>query len=125
MEALFSIKKRIPETGEWVLIGAETIAGKTLEQVLAGFIGQEVVAEFKIDGRRCFIAGTDHWRERMSRKGNAFLFGQAVEILKRKNPYLLAEIIPAPADWVEVFEGAKLPEISVELTESPQEFFQQ
>jgi len=89
----FSIKRR-NEQGQWQHLAISEYSGKTLGRMLMDLDGQEVVAEFELDGKLCYFCGTEHWLERMKRKGPAVLFGNAVSRLKDTRPDLLEETLP-------------------------------
>ncbi len=87
------IKQR-EDSGRWVHMKTSEFVGKTIEEFFLAAAGREIVAEITVDDRRMFFCGTDHWRERMSGKGQAILFDQGVARLKEINPELLTETIP-------------------------------
>ncbi len=89
----FSIKQR-DDKGQWNLLPLTRYSGKTLEQVFVELDGQEVVAEFNLDGNLCYFCGTEQWLERMKRKGAAVSFGYAIARLKDTRPDLLTEVLP-------------------------------
>lgn len=101
MDVTFSIKQK--SGADWDLIKIESLAGKTLEQSLCGFVGKEVVAEFVVDQEQFFFCGNSFWLERMQRKGKAATFAQAMEILQARCPHLLKESIPGVQDIADVF----------------------
>lgn len=101
----FEIKKRDTE-GKWHKLPVTAFAGKTIRQIFTECDGQEIVVEFLIDGKRCFFCGTDHWRDRMSQKGQAVGFDYAIHRLGQIGPELLEEIIPG-LDMVDaIFPGS-------------------
>lgn len=102
MQVAIAIKYRNTDTGEWKEFAAADLSGKKLGDFFTEAAGREIVAEVVYNGTRCFFCGTEHWRERMERKGKAVLFDRAISVLKEKNPQLLDEIIPG----TEMFESA-------------------
>jgi len=107
-----SIKKR-EESGQWKLIPAADLAGKTLLQFFQESEGREIVAEVNLEGRRLFFCGTERWQDRMSQqdKGEAISFDQAIQRLKKIRPELLAETIPGLDIVTDVFgEGCEIVE---------------
>jgi len=106
-----SIKKR-DEAGQWKLIPAVDMAGKSLLQFFQESEGQEIVAEVNLEGRRLFFCGTERWVDRMKQqdKGEAISFNQAVQRLKQIRPELLAEKIPGLDIVADVFEGCEVVE---------------
>ena len=112
MQVTFSIKERNVDTGEWRLLGVNTLAGKPLEEMFTLFAGKEVVAELTIGEERFFFCGTDFWLERMSRKGRAVSFAAGLEILRTRRPELLQEVIPLVEEVAGIFEGATVQQIN-------------
>lgn len=100
------MKEKIGEN--WSMINLSAIAGKTLRQIFTEATGREIVAEFIIEGKPCYFCGTTYWLNRMSKKGRAVTFAQAIELLENKNPGLLQEIIPHLKDIARIFPGATL-----------------
>ena len=80
-----TIKQR-NDSGQWEYISAAALVGKTLLMFFQQSAGAEIVAEINLDERRMFFCGTDHWLERMKRKGEAVSFDDAIQRLKRKLP---------------------------------------
>jgi len=107
-----SIKKRDEATGQWKLIQAADLAGKSLLQFFQESEDKEIVAEVNLEGRRLFFCGTDRWVDRMNQqdKGEAISFDQAIQRLKKIRPELLAEKIPGLDIVADVFEGCKVVE---------------
>ncbi len=88
-----SIKIR-DEHGRWKDLPVSDLVGKTLEQFFNESQGKEIVAEFELDGTKCYFAGTDHWIDRMSKKGKTISFEDAVTRLKEIRPDLLLDWLP-------------------------------
>ena len=103
----FSIKQRT-DAGQWKDLELEEIAGKPLEKLFIDLAGKEIVAQIDLAGEVLYFCGTQHWVERMSRKGKAGTFAAAVEMLKQRRPDLLAEAIPTPAIVADIFGDARL-----------------
>ena len=112
MRVVFSIKERSVDTGEWKFISVNALAGQPLEVMFNAYAGKEVVAELVIGEERFFFCGTDHWLERMRRKGRAVSFAAGLEILRQRRPGLLQEIIPMVEEIAGIFEGSTLQQIS-------------
>lgn len=104
MQIEWSIKRKT-DSG-WDFIPLVEIAGKTLRQVYRSFIGQDVVAEFKINGQLRYFCGTEEWKKRMSKKGKAVTFLDAISLLSAVHPGLLDEVCPVPIMVAEEFPGA-------------------
>lgn len=105
MQVIFSVKRRNADTGEWKPVSANDLAGRQLVDMFTSYDGQEVVAEVILGEEKFYFAGTDHWRERMSRKGKAVTFAAGLEILRERRPGLLEEIIPTVDELVGIFGG--------------------
>ena len=101
----FEFKKR-DEKGRWNHLDVSVFARKTLREVFHSLEGQEIVAEFMIDGQRCFFCGNQYWHERMQRKGVAVRFDEAIERLQKSRPEILDQEIPTAEIISEVFTGA-------------------
>lgn len=106
MQVSFSIKRRNPDTGEWKAVSVNDLVGRQLVEMFTSYDGQEIVAEFIIGKERFYFAGTEKWRERMSRKGKAVTFAAGLEILRQRRPAILEEYIPAVEELVILFGGS-------------------
>ena len=100
----FSIKKRSAR-GDWQFLDVNEFAGKTLGEVFLSLEGQEAVAEFDIDGARCFFCGTEHWLAQMKKRGAAVLFSVAHARLQDTRPDLLQEVVPLADHIADIFGG--------------------
>jgi hypothetical protein len=105
-----SIKKR-DENGQWKELLVSDLAGKTLRQFFSESQSQEIVVEFDFDGTKCYFAGTDHWIERMNKKGRAISFAGAIDRLEKIRPRLLDDWLPDLGQVDDVFEGATVEQI--------------
>jgi len=108
-----SIKQR-DKSGKWHPVKMSDVAGRPLRKLLTDAIDQETVIEVKIDDRRMFFCGTDHWRARMAEKGDAVLMAQAIRQLEQSRPELLAEVIPAPVEVYQVFGDCRVESHTIE-----------
>jgi len=106
MDVTWSIKEKNGEKWDFILLA--DMAGKTLEQFFIEATGREIVAEFIINGERCYFCGNEHWLDRMKKKGRAVTFAQAIDQLRERNPGLLAEVIPGMAEAEKAFPGSIL-----------------
>ena len=107
MQFKCSMKQRNGE--KWEFVDISTIAGKPLEAIFHAFDGKEIVAEFELNNDRFYFCGTPYWQERMTRKGKAVSFLQAVEILRKTSPKLLREEIPGLKVVADVFREPGAP----------------
>lgn len=112
MQVTFSIKRRNADTGEWKLVSVNDLAGRPVETMFSTYAGEEVVAELVISEERFFFCGTEHWLERMSRKGRAVSFAAGLEILRQRRPDLLQEILPHVDTIAGIFEGSTVEKVS-------------
>lgn len=102
----WSIKRK--EGENWQLIPLADLAGKRLEDAFVGFFGKDIVAEFVIGGQKYYFCGTDKWKSRMSAKGKAVTFTEAIEMLRVVNPAVLEQICPHGEVIEELFPGSRV-----------------
>ena len=104
MPVEWSMKERLKD-GSWQPVALAELAGRTLRQALEWMHGREIVAEFKIGLGLYYFCGTDHWKQRMNKKGKAVLAQEATELLAASKPELLDELCPGPlTDQVNMVE---------------------
>lgn len=99
-----SIKTRA-ENGAWLCVSG--IGGLTLRQICQKMEGSTAVAECRISEKLYYFCGTELWKRKMSRKGSACTFTEAIAMLDVVAPAMLAGI-PVPADIETVFPGVQL-----------------
>ena len=81
----------------WQPVPVAILGGMTLRQALEWMHGRELVAEFIIGGSNFYFCGTDHWKQRMNKKGKAVMAQEAIELLAASKPELLEEVCPGEA----------------------------
>lgn len=97
----WTIRKR--GDGGWTDVPLEDVVGESLEAVLNSYAGQEVVAEFVMDGKKHYFCGTGELKERMRAKGHSITFAEGIELMRSACPEFAVFTCPLGEEVQDVF----------------------
>lgn len=108
------IQMKSKAAGGWNPINPAEVKGSTLREALAALVGEMVVTEVDIDGKKVYCCGTEQLKVMMSTRGQAVTNQGAGRLLDMINPAILE--IQLLCDLVgQVFDGSQLESITARL----------